>query len=325
MFSYRTILKQAFSLSWKNKYLWFFGLFASLTIAGGSIESQFITERFGQGVVSSSYHGLENLLGVVGFFKLIYLGLIDIFSQDIVTILQSLTIIILILTFVALFVWLAISSQAAIVNAVSKIIPAKKKKSILSLRDYLTASNEHFWPVLGFNILIRFLISIAFFISSLPLLFMVISDSYIFVILYTVLFVVFVPIALSLSLIIKYAISYQVLENKSFIVSLEKGYALFKKNWLISLEVALLLFLITLFSSLAVLIILAITVFPLLVTGLLFSLTWLIVLMIFIALIVIILFGSLMTTFQISSWTNLYLHLQADKGLSKLERIFQKK
>jgi hypothetical protein len=38
MFSYRAILKQALSLSWKNKYLWLFGLFASLTIAGGSME-----------------------------------------------------------------------------------------------------------------------------------------------------------------------------------------------------------------------------------------------------------------------------------------------
>ena len=325
MFSYRTILKQAFSLSWKNKYLWFFGLFASLTIAGGSIESQFITERFGQGVVGSSYHGLEGLLGTAGVFQMIYMGLVDLFNQSFVTMLHAATIILLALTLASVFVWLAITSQAAIVDAVAKIIAPKKKVFVPDFREHLTAGNQHFWSVLGFNILIRLLISTAFFISSLPLLLMVISDSYAFVVLYTILFVIFVPIALSLSLIVKYAISYRVLENESFVKSLEKGYDLFKKNWLISLEVSLLLFLITLIASFLLLLILAVTIFPLFVTGVLFSMTWLTALMILIALIVVILFGSLMTTFQISSWTNLYLHLRANKGIAKLERLFRKK
>jgi hypothetical protein len=47
--------------------------------------------------------------------------------------------------------------------------------------------------------------------------------------------------------------------------------------------------------------------------------------MIFLSLIVAVLFGSLLTTFQIATWTNLYLHLKDNKGIAKLERIFQKK
>ena len=30
MLSYRAILKESWKISWKNKYLWFFGFFASL-------------------------------------------------------------------------------------------------------------------------------------------------------------------------------------------------------------------------------------------------------------------------------------------------------
>ena len=35
---YRKILKQALVLSWQNKYLWFFGLFATLFIDNSGFE-----------------------------------------------------------------------------------------------------------------------------------------------------------------------------------------------------------------------------------------------------------------------------------------------
>lgn len=325
MFSYRTILKQALSLSWKNKYLWLLGLFASLTIAGGSIEYQFITQSFSDGVLNSSYQGLADLLGITTILKALYLGLISLFSQNIIIILNSLSIILLALTLLAVFVWLAISSQAALVDAAKKLIIPKKKSEIASLRATLTAGHNHFWPVLGLNILIRLLISTAFFISSLPLLFMVMSDSYVFIGIYTTLFVVFVPLAVSLSLIVKYAISYKVLEGETMIKSLEKGYALFRNNWLVSLETALILFFITLFASFFLLVAMAIVILPIFITGLIIGANWLAYLAIFIAISIIIIFGSFMTTFQITSWTNLYLHLHDSKGLAKLERIFRKK
>ena len=37
------------------------------------------------------------------------------------------------------------------------------------------------------------------------------------------------------------------------------------------------------------------------------------------------LFGSMFTTFQIATWTDLYIRLKDNKGKAKLERIFQKK
>lgn len=325
MFSYRTILKQALNLSWKNKFLWFFGLFASLTIAGGSMEYQFITQNFGQGITSGSSQGLDNLLKLINVFKLFYLGFVDLFSQNILIILNSLSIILLVLTFLAVFVWLAISSQAALVDTVKKILIPKRKPYDPNLREALSIGNKYFWPLLGLNVLIGLLVSGVLFISSLPLLLMMLSNSYAFVIAYSIIFVISVITAVSLSLIVKYAISFKVLENESFIKSLEKGYYLFKKNWLISLEVAIILFLINVLASFVLLLGITIFILPLFLNSLLLGSSWLTLLFIFLILVIVIIYGSFLTTFQISSWTNLYLQLKSGQGQSKLERIFHKK
>jgi hypothetical protein len=325
MFSYRSILKQAWLIAWKHKYLWFFGLFASLAVAGGSMEYQFVTQGLGQGLINGSSQSLNGLLALSDIWQTFWLGIVTLFSQDIITILNILTILLLVLTLIAVFIWLAISSQAALVDNVKKIITTKKNLNILSIRDGLTSGSRYFWPVLGLNVLIKILISFVFLIICLPLLFMALSDSYWFVVAYIILFVIFIPIAVSLSLIIKYAISYNVLEKQTMIKSLENGWKLFKKNWLISLEVAIILFVINFLSSFVLLVIVSILFFPLLFLSILFSISWLSFLLLLLILFVAILFGSLLTTFQITSWTNLYLHLKENKGLAKLERIFQKK
>jgi len=325
MFSYRSILKQAWAIAWKHKYLWFFGVFASLAVAGGSMEYKFLSQSLGQGIIDNSYQNLNGLLAMSEFCQVAWLGLVDLFSQNIIIIINAFTILLLTLTLVSVFVWLAISSQAALVDSVKKLIAPKKKLNILSVREGLTVGSRHFWSVLGLNILIKILISFAFFLVSLPLLFMVISDSYAFVVAYTILFVIFVPLAVSLSLIVKYAISCRVLENKSVMDSLEIAWNLFNKNWLISLEVALILFIISFISSFAVLIIISILFFPLLWLSVAFSIVWLTILMLILILVVAIIFGSLLTTFQIATWTDLYIQLKDRKGIAKLERIFQKK
>ncbi|MFA5130802.1 MAG: hypothetical protein WC467_00060 [Patescibacteria group bacterium] len=325
MFSYRSILKQAWFIAWKNKHLWFFGLFASLAVAGGSMEYQFMTQSTSQGLINGSYGILNKLLALSDLFQQIGLGLVTLFHQDFFTILNTITITLLTLTIICLFIWLAISSQAALVDSIKKLMSPKKKADSLSIRSGLTAGSQHFWSVLGLNIFIKVLIGFAFFIVSLPLLFLALSDQPSFIIAYTILFVIFVPIAVSLSLIIKYAISCRVLENKSVVASLTYAWHLFKKNWLISLEVALLLFIVSFLASALLLIIIGVFFFPLLWFSLAFSLGGMTVIIILLALILAALFGSLFTTFQVSAWTDLYLQLKANKGKAKLERVFQKK
>lgn len=324
MFSYRSLLKQAWTISWCHKYLWLFGLFASLTAVGGSVEYQIITQNFNQNLVDGSFYYLSGLLASWELLRSLWIGLGQVCLSGPVAILNALSVLLIGLTLLVFFIWLAISSQAALVDSVKKILSAKKKESELSPRNGLTAGNKHFWPVLGLNILIKILINVAFFIISLPLLFMVMKETTALLTFYTILFVIFLPIAVSLSLIVKYAIAYQVLENRSFVASLEKGWGLFWKNWLVNLEMAIILFIINFFVGLAAIIVMSLFLLPLLLLGLMAKAVWLVSLMLIIGLVIVIFVGSFLTTFQISSWTTLFLRLKEKGGTAKLERVFRK-
>ena len=162
----------------------------------------------------------------------------------------------------------------------------------------------------------------AFFIIGLPLLFILIKDSTTAAIIYTLLFIIFFPVATGLALMLKYAIAYNVLEKTSFVKSIKKAWQLFMKNWLVSLEMAIILFLISLLFSGLIMLFLFLSMAPLLILGLMFKAIWLVVFVMMIAIIVIVLTGSLLTTFQIAAWTSLFLRLK-DKGVAaKLERLF---
>lgn len=324
MFSYRSLLKQAWEVSWKHKYLWFLGLFASLTAAGGSWEYQLLAQNLNRGLIDGSYYRLSGILALADLIKTFFLGIINLFSYDFATILNALSLLIISFVLIAFVIWLAITCQAALVNDVKKINNSKKKDLNLSLREGLTVGHGYFWPVLGLNLMIKIVISLAFFITGLPLLFMVLSSTPMLVTAYTVLFVIFVPVAVGLSLLLKYAIAYHVLDNKSFVSALEHGRKLFVKNWLVSLEMAIILFIINFVASLIILIILTLVLLPLLLLGLMFQISWLVVLALLLAIALIIIFGAVLTTFQTATWTNLFLRLQDKGALAKLERIFSR-
>lgn len=325
MFSYRALLKQAGKIAWNHKYLWFFGLFASLTIAGGSTEYQILHQNLQRNLIDGTYNYLAGLLAVRDLLMNLGLGFVNLFQQNILVVINVLSLLLITLTILFVFLWLAICSQGALVADVKKIISPKKKAEKLSIRNGLTVSCRRFWPLLGLNVLVKVLVNFAFFIISLPLLFMVIKDLTVLVFIYTLLFVIFVPVAVSISLIFKYAIVATVLEKKSVVVSLEQGWKLFKKNWLISLEMAIILFLVTFFVGVGALVVLSFIVFPLFLVGVMFQALWLTVLMLVIALIIVVLIGSFLTTFQTASWTELYLILKENGGLAKLERVFRRR
>jgi hypothetical protein len=322
MFSYRALFRQAWEISWRHKYLWFFGFFASLVAGGGSWEYQVLTQNFNQGLIDGSYIRLANILALGEVLKNFALGLINIFSYDLWTIVNILSVLLISAVFIIFFIWLAVTSQAALVGGAKRLLETRKKEQVLSIRAGLTEGHRYFWPVLGLNFLIRVLVGGVLFIISLPLLFMVIEDTGALAAVYTVLFIIFIPVAMGLSLLIKYAIAYEVLDNKRLVSSLEHGWRLFKKNWLISVEAAVILFLINFVASVILVIIISLFLLPLLILGLLFKIGWIVILMVLLGIVVIVVFGALMTTFQTAAWTNLFLRLKNEGGLAKLERIF---
>ncbi len=325
MFSYRSILKQAWNIAWGHKYLWLFGLFASIAIASGSFEHQMLITNFQSGALEGSYYHLSIIVTVLQALGMFLIGLVRLFSYDFITIINTLTVLIITLAIIIAFIWLAVSSQGALVASAKKLITAKKKPSILSLRENLTEGHNHFWPILWLNVLVKVLIVMLLAIVSLPLVSLAAKSADLLVALYTIAFIVFIPLAVGLSLMIKYAIAYIVLDKEDISSALGKSWQLLTKNWLISLEMGLILFLISFVVGFILIFLLSALVFPYFVFAANYGIGWLIVLLAFLALTLILFASALLATFQISAWTSLFLELKGGRGEAKLERMFKQK
>jgi len=321
MFSYRSILKQSWIIAWKHKYLWIFGFFASIAAASGSFEYQLISTGLQSGSLENSYYQINTWLSVLATISQFLIGLSQLFSFDIITIINVLSILIVTFILIASFIWLSISSQGALVLSAQKLLTAKKQTPKLNLREKLAQGHKHFWPVLGFNVLVKVIIGLILVIISLPLILLTIKGASYLAFVYTLTFLVLVPIAVSCALILKYAIAFQVLEKNDFFSSLNKAWKLFIGSWLISLEMGILLFIISFLFGFIIILFLALLVFPYFIFAVSYGFTWLIILLGLITFTIVVLAGSLITTFQISAWTNLFLELRGGKAESKLERL----
>lgn len=319
MFSYRFFIKQAWQLTRGYRHLWFFGLFASFLAIGG--EYQIILQGLktapGGNFVSSGFFMIYTL-----FNPTFYAGFKTVALNNPSSFWALISVLVLLLALLALFLYLAITSEAALIKQGGSIMSGKKKKENIDIAQGLKDGRRYFWKVLGLNIVDRLVVSASFLIISIPLLFLFFTDTRALALAYTILFIIFVPVALSLSFIIKYAVVAGVFDKKRFVPAIEKGIEIFKNNWLVSLEMALLLFLINFLVGIAVLIVISLFFLPLFFVAVQMSSVLLISLSFLLSLAVMLVAASILNTFQISAWTSLYLHLREQKGHSKLERLF---
>ncbi|MCF7820603.1 MAG: hypothetical protein K9M44_04005 [Candidatus Pacebacteria bacterium] len=318
MFSYRKILRQALDITWKNKYLWFFGLFATLIGTGGEYQLlNNISEGNGEktffNLSSSPWLDIATWNNIVTYFSSNYWQAL--FSVIVLIIIAALAIFIIILS---------VTSQGALVHQTEKIANKKTKDSNLSAGTL--AGQKHFWPVLGVNIGLKIVISLMFALMALPI---ILSGGLIgSVAAYVVLFLLFIPVIISFSLVARYAIGFIVIKKNKFSEALDNGWELFRKNWVVSIEMAILLILINILFALGVLIIIFLVSAPFLILSFIFSSFAIFWLFAFLGLAVlflsIIAFGAMITTFQISAWTLLFLSLLENKGKSKIKRLKDK-
>ena len=226
---YRAIFRNSFKITWHNKYLWFFGIFAALVSNIG--EFNLAWEKIPQ--VSENAGFLEILRssyeqGIIGGF---WGNLSKFFiSLNFVGWLLVLVLVVLVL----FLIWLSIVSQAGLFASSYKIF--KKKKTDFS--DTFKVGREKFWQVLWLNILFKLFVFALWVILFLPLIFLYLSQGSpgiqsLFVILS---FVILLPITIILSFIIKYAVLFMVSKKTTVKESLKEAWSIFKHNWLISIE-----------------------------------------------------------------------------------------
>jgi hypothetical protein len=320
---YRNILKQAWQLSWSHKYLWFFGLFAAM-IGTGEYE-----------IVSQSMSGVPNF-GVIDTLN--RLAQTNVFSAQSVATLKSFMMndtasfvlfiaMSLLLLFVGLFIlWLTIVSQGSLVHNATQIYLKKSH----DFKGGLEAGINNFWTLAGLNVIIKFVIYICLSLMSIPV---ILSSKHVGVVglnfIYLFSFLIFIPIAVALTFVIKYAMAYRVIKGDDFFTALKRGWKLFADNWLVSLEMAFILFFITFIFGFTILIVLLALAIPFLLMSLLAYYTisvgassLVFALALIIGIFLVAAFGSLITVFQISAWTGLFLELTGKGGVSKLARLF---
>jgi hypothetical protein len=322
MFSYRLFIKQAWQITKRYKHLWFFGLFASLLYASGEYQvvSSFLRQEDG------SLAGSTWLIVVSSLFNpAFWSGFLQMASTNPIFLWTFVFFVVITLALFIMILYISVVSQISIVDQSAKILKSKKKLTNLSISDGLEKSPKWFWPVLWLNLSTKVIVTICFFILSIPLFFIISSDGLFVSIVYSLLFLIFLPITLYISFVIKYAIASCIIENKKFLESIKRGMQIFQDNWLVSFELAFILFVINFIAGLITLLFISLFFVSLYIFGLFISSVGLMVVGLLLAIASMALVASLLGVFQTSAWTGLFLTLKENKGKSKLERVFAKK
>lgn len=318
---YRKILIKSWKTTWENKYLWFFGLFAGL-ITGGNYK--IILNTLSGDMDKTVFPGLRRMSETGIFSASVFSNIANIAKDDPVSLIVIMFVIIALLALTAFLIWLSVISQVSLVNNSAGYLTGKKN----NFSSGVASGMNNFWPVFSLNIFIKLIIYVAFIIIFLPLLLTSYQVGYMVSSLYLLAFVIFLPVSIIASFIIKYAIAYVVLKKNSFKESIRDGWKLFINNWLISIEMAFVLFFIEFLVGISAILVILILAVPLLFLAYAFyqfislAAFYLIAILAFVLfLVIVILMASVMATFQISSWTGLFVELTSKGGTSKIVRV----
>jgi hypothetical protein len=322
---YRNLLAQAWKNTWEHKYLWFFGLFAALV--GASEELNLLFSGSDNTVISGFISTVKGFWATGVFSPRGISNLGKILVTDSYDLLIALTILAIFFLLLCFLIWFAIVCQVSLVNNYARIIGKKNH----SFADGLDVGVKKFWPVFGFNVILKVIIWTIYLLLALPiiLLYDKVSSWQLFIFITT--YLVFIPLSIIVAFIIKYATAYVVVKGEKFADALQLSWELFLKNWLISIEMAFILFGISFVVTFGLFLALATIAIPyLFLVALLPTLaTFLNVgLLLFcgliFALLIIMVVGSWLSAFTIAAWTGLFLELISRGGVSKIVRIFSK-
>jgi hypothetical protein len=325
MFSYRQILKTALRISWKNKYLWLFGVFASFLSIGA--EYQILWRSMSQKAALQWYANWGSFMGTGIFSWRAVVNFVHLYKSSPGAMFALTFLFLLVLAILAAIIWLAVVSEIALVGQSEKIIKSKKDKAEMAVSEGFQSGKRDFWPVFGLNVFGKILINVIIILVTIPILFSAANRLAVNVV-YTIFFIILIPIAIGASLMIKYAIAFVVLKKQKLFVSLNSAWELFQTNWIISIEMALLLFLISFVATLLILFASLILAVPFLILATSFfflfspvAFSIVLVLGVITLIVFFIVAGSFLTSYQVVAWTNLFMQLATKGGESKLERI----
>jgi len=318
---YRPILKVAWQIMWRAKYLWFFGFFAAFVASSGEFN-----------LMVNNFSDLNTEAGFGNSLKDIYSqGLMGNFGNHLLELLKSLNpaawfLIAILLLLILFFIWLSTVSEAGLIAGAYREYRKQPSDFILTFKT----GRQNFWPVFWLNILGKISIYLILGVISAPLLYIYLKTSDILwqTILFIISFIILLPVSAIVAFLVKYAIMYVVLRKEKLCSALKNGWQLFLKNWVVSLEMAILMFLISILFGLAMIILGIVLAIPLgLILYAIYSLnvagsalTAVIIGLILLALIFFVM-GAMLSTYQLTAWVLLFDRLNESQVFSKIARL----
>ncbi|MBT4277676.1 hypothetical protein HOD96_02940 [Candidatus Falkowbacteria bacterium] len=312
---YFQALTNSWKLVWKNKILWFFGLFA---IFLGGVEWS--------NLLSRDFLGMFKINSVVS-----YLSSIGVFSGEFLLNIKAVAVtnpfsLVMILfifgIFIALFVallWVSVVSQGSLVYSVFELDHKTKINTFKSM----AIGRQNFWQILSLNIVDKYVvwtcsILLGFFGTEI-----FIQKSALTAITLLIISVLILVILVLTAFIIKYALAFVVLKAQNPFLAIKNAFILFFRNLLINIEMAAFLFLVNyVFRILAIWIVVILMIpltslgsFSLYLSGGISFGFYAIFIPFFIS-VLLLWFFSILTAYNYSIWTLMFMSLTGDRKTS---------
>ncbi|MFA6198081.1 MAG: hypothetical protein WC734_02925 [Patescibacteria group bacterium] len=312
--NFQQILAQTWRLIWRNKILWFFGLFVALITQEIEIVLRNQVVFSDQTLSVSSWKELFTN-GFGGVFSSIWSSLTDSTASAIIGSLIALMIL-------ALFVWLMVASVGALTHSIAQLDAGKK----ISFNGAMANGHKYFWK----NIVIILLAKVVDY-GVLILMAVLVSLMLLHAVglwLGALLAVISFIVSLIVSFVARYAAGYVVVNNENTGRAILSGWKLFIKNWVDSIEMAILIFLINLVANLAILLVIALIILPFFIIilvmnsgGYTTTANFIFGAAVALVLAIVIITGSLLSSFQFSAWVTTFLRLKEGHKPSWILRL----
>jgi hypothetical protein len=291
--NYLSILKKAWSITWSNKYLWWFGFFIALTSSGSLFN---YSSRNDTNAQQMNQQFADLLSQHAGWFLAGAVILLIIF------------LLLLIMRFL---------SRGALIKSIEK--HSKNEPSTFSAG--LREGKKYFWRVLLISFLIQAAVMAVALLIITPIAFLFMTKSYILGVLLTLAgIVIILPLMVLAFFLANYSLIYAVLGDLSIADAIENGYNLFRKHIWTSILMALIFIPIAialLIGTLFIIFFLAIIFFVLgLIAFLLFNKIGAAVILVLVIILFLLIFlgvRSVYETFSQAAWIFFFREIASPK------------
>ncbi len=317
---YRQAIFHSWKLAWEHKILWIFGAF---TIFLGQMGILDLLSKVSLSVASSPMHvTMSQWLWLIKDF----LAEMKTYSAPFDIWVWSLALALIFLGFLLFLIFISVVSQGALIKAAAVSV---KHKKLPNAGEEWHVGVKHFWRLFFVNLVKKIIFCIlSVFVSWLALI-SIAGFSVFSAIIFLFFFTVAALIGMIVSFLTIYAAGYVVVEEFSFKESWVSAWRLFVKHWLVSMEVGLIILLLNLvigiFVVAGVIILIAPSLAILMLTAASYNVVvWLVALLfgIILPIALIMLAGSLLSVFNISVWTCLFMAMHKVGIKSRILHLF---